>query len=51
MNDRDFDDALHIVFRSKADYGMYAVAERHKTFISENQVNRAKVRVFDSYVE
>lgn len=51
VNDRNFDVALHIVFRTKADYDKYAVADRHKTFIAENEANWAKVRVFDSYVE
>jgi hypothetical protein len=51
VNDRNFEVALHIVFRTKADYDKYAVAERQKAFIAENESNWAKVRVFDSYVE
>jgi hypothetical protein len=51
VNDRDFDVALHIVFRSKADHDRYQVHERHEKFIAENNANWAKVRVFDSYVK
>jgi hypothetical protein len=50
VNDRDFDVSLHIVFRSKADHDRYQAADRHKTFIAEQQDNWARVRVFDSYV-
>jgi hypothetical protein len=51
VNDRDFDVALHIVFRNKAAHDQYQDAPRHKEFISENQENWKKVRVFDSLVE
>jgi hypothetical protein len=51
INDRDFDVALHIVFRSKLDHDQYQDAARHKEFISQNQGNWKKVRVFDSLVE
>jgi hypothetical protein len=51
VNDRDFDVALHIVFRSKRAHDEYQDAARHKQFISENQGNWKKVRVFDSLVE
>jgi len=51
VNDRGFDVALHIVFKSKADHDRYQVHERHKKFIDENQANWARVRVFDSYVK
>lgn len=50
VNVRDFDVALHIIFRSRADHDKYQVAEKHKKFIAENQDNWARVRVFDSYV-
>jgi hypothetical protein len=51
VNDRDFDVALHIVFRSKADHDRYQVHEKHKQFIDENRPSWARVRVFDSYVK
>jgi Stress responsive A/B Barrel Domain len=48
VNDRDWDVALHLVFKTRADYDKYADAERHKQFIEENKANWKKVRVFDS---
>ena len=51
VNDRDFDVALHIVFKDKAAHDKYQDARRHKTFIEENKDNWKKVRVFDSKVE
>ena len=51
VNDLDFNVSLHIVFRTKADHDRYQVAERHKTFITQNQANWARVRVFDSYLK
>ena len=51
VNDRDFDVALHIVFKNKEAHDQYQDASRHKQFIEENQANWAKVRVFDSMVE
>ena len=51
VNDRDFDVALHLVFKNKAAHDQYAKAERHLKFIEENKGNWKKVRVFDSYLE
>jgi hypothetical protein len=51
VNDRDFDVALHVVFKSKAAHDQYAESERHQAFIKETKDNWTKVRVFDSYVE
>ena len=51
VNDRDFDVALHLVFKSKASCDQYSTAERHLKMIAENQDNWKKVRVFDSYLE
>lgn len=51
VNDRDFDVALHIVFRGKADHDRYQAHEKHARFITESQANWKKVRVFDSYVK
>jgi hypothetical protein len=51
VNDRDFDVALHIVFRSRADHDRYQVAESHKKFVEENRAGWVRVRVFDSYVK
>ncbi len=51
VNDRDFDVALHLVFKNKAAHDQYSKAQRHLTFIEENKDNWKKVRVFDSYLE
>ena len=51
VNDRDFDVALHIVFRDKASHDKYQEAARHKEFIAEQSANWKKVRVFDSWAE
>jgi hypothetical protein len=51
VNDRDFDIALHVVFRSLADQDAYQTHPRHQQFISENKPNWKRVRVFDSEVE
>ena len=50
VNDRDFDVALHLVFKDKAAQDQYQTAPRHEQFIKENKGNWTKVRVFDSYV-
>jgi hypothetical protein len=50
VNDRNFDVALHIVFKDRASHDKYQEAPRHKQFIAENKDNWAKVRVFDSDV-
>jgi len=49
VNDRDFDVALHVVFKSKAAHDDYQKADAHHKFIDENKENWKKVRVFDSY--
>jgi hypothetical protein len=51
VNDRDFDVALHVIFKDKASQDAYQTAERHLKFIEENKDNWKKVRVFDSLVE
>jgi hypothetical protein len=51
VNDRDFDVALHIVFKDQASHDKYQDAPRHKQFIEENKDNWKKVRVFDSNCE
>ena len=51
VNDRDFDVALHLVFKNKAAHDQYAKAERHLKFIEESKDNWKRVRVFDSYAE
>lgn len=50
VNDRDFDVALHLVFKNKAAHDQYAKAERHMKFIEETKETWKKVRVFDSYI-
>jgi hypothetical protein len=51
VNDREFDVALHVVFKTKADHDRYQDAPLHLQFIEENKDNWTKVRVFDSNVE
>lgn len=51
VNDRDFDVALHVVFRTRADHDLYQDAPLHLRFIAENKETWAKVRVFDSVVD
>ncbi len=51
VNDRDFDVALHLVFKSKKFQDQYQDAPRHLSFVSEGKPLWAKVRVFDSYIE
>src|SRR5437868_1542410 len=51
VNVQDWDVALHIVFKTKADHDRYQDAARHKQFIEENKANWKQVRVFDSEVE
>ena len=51
VNDRDFDVALHLVFKSKAAHDRYSKSQRHAKFIEETKDNWKKVRVFDSYLE
>ena len=50
VNDKEFDVALHLVFKDKASHDLYQDAPRHLEFIDENKASWAKVRVFDSYV-
>jgi hypothetical protein len=50
VSDRDFDVALHLVFRDKAAKNQYLTHSRHLKFVEENRDTWAKVRVFDSYL-
>jgi len=50
VNDRDFDVALHLVFKDKAAHDQYQDAERHHAFVEQFKENWKTVRVFDSYV-
>ena len=50
VSDREFDVALHVVFKNKAASDAYQVSPRHKEFVAENKAKFAKVRVFDSYL-
>jgi hypothetical protein len=45
---KDWDVALHIVFKTMGDYTKYADAPRHQQFIAENKDLWKMVRVFDS---
>jgi hypothetical protein len=48
VNDRDFDVALHIIFKDQASHDHYQVTAAHHQFIEENKANWKQVRVFDS---
>jgi hypothetical protein len=50
VNDRDFDVALHLVFKNKAAHDRYQEHARHKAFIEDGKALWSKVRVFDSDV-
>jgi hypothetical protein len=51
VNDRDWDVALHLVFKNRAAHDKYQDHPRHVKFIEENKDNWKKVRVFDSVVK
>jgi stress responsive alpha/beta barrel protein len=50
VNDKEYDVALHLVFKDKAAHDTYQEHARHKKFISDTQSLWSKVRVFDSDV-
>jgi hypothetical protein len=50
VNVRDFDVALHVVFKDKAAHDVYQTHPRHLQFIDENKETWKQVRVFDSYI-
>ena len=51
VNDRDFDVALHVIFKDKASHDAYQIAATHRQFIEENKASWKRVRVFDSLVD
>jgi hypothetical protein len=51
VNDRDFDVALHVVFRNRAAHDRYQDHPRHLEFIEKSKDLWSKVRVFDSDVK
>lgn len=50
VNAKDWDVALHLVFKSKADHDKYQDHPRHTQFIDENKANWKSVKVYDSHV-
>lgn len=48
--DRDYDVALHVVFKNKAAMEKYLVHPRHLEYVKKHRPNWKKVRVFDSFV-
>jgi hypothetical protein len=48
VNDRNFDVALHVIFKDQASHDHYQLSEAHHRFIAENKANWKHVRVFDS---
>jgi hypothetical protein len=51
VNDREWDVALHLVFKDKASLDKYIDAKTHKQFVEENKDVWKKVRVFDSEIK
>lgn len=52
VNDRAWDVALHVVFRTKADHDHYQnESERHRRFLAACKETWAQVRVFDSLID
>ncbi|MDR3633987.1 MAG: Dabb family protein [Isosphaeraceae bacterium] len=47
---KDWDVALHVVFRDKETKAKYLEHPQHKEFVEANRAQFAKVRVFDSYL-
>src|SRR3954463_7168613 len=50
VNDRDYDVALHVVFKDHAAHDAYQVAPRHRQFVAEFKAFWKQVRVFDADV-
>lgn len=50
VNVRDWDVALHLVFKDKAAHDKYQDHERHTRFVEENKDTWKTVRVFDAVV-
>jgi hypothetical protein len=50
VNDRDYDVALHLVFKDKSAHDKYQDHARHLAFIEDSKALWSKVRVFDSDV-
>ena len=48
VNDRDYDVALHLIFKTAKDQDDYQTHPRHEQFIEECKGMWKKVRVFDS---
>ena len=48
VNDKDFDVALHVVFKDRKAYDVYATHPQHLKLIEVGQPLWTKVRVFDS---
>jgi hypothetical protein len=51
VNDRDYDVALHLVFKTAADQDAYQTHPRHVQFVEECQGLWKQVRVFDSRLQ
>lgn len=47
---KDWDVALHVVFKDKETKAKYLDHPQHKQFVETNRAQFAKVRVFDSYL-
>ena len=50
VNDKEFDVALHVIFKNRAAHDAYQTAPRHLKFIEESKPNWTRARVFDADV-
>jgi quinol monooxygenase YgiN len=50
VSDRDFDVALHIVFRDRASHDAYQDSPEHTTFLEKYEGNWQRIRAIDAYV-
>jgi hypothetical protein len=51
ISDRDFDVALHLVFRDKAAHDAYQDSPQHAEFLEKHSDGWSAIRVIDCYVE
>lgn len=50
VSDRDFDVALHVVFRTKADHDRYQDSPQHLEFLEKYGGDWQSIRCFDAYL-
>jgi len=50
VNDKEFDVSVHILFESKEAHDAYQVSNSHHEYVTKNEANWARTRVFDSAI-